>query len=306
LTPVFLASFQNGVGPYPPRLKAWIKKTFEFTPGNNIEHKIERTNGFVALVFGYSVVAILYQSSVAFGINGFFGKAVLGLIQSFIFNWLYFEVDTYNMHTHAIRRHFFSAFTWITIHLPFVMSFTLAAASLAKIVIAHDTSGTTAEDLLEPYSGRSEEELPESIWWFYCVGLGIALACTACINLSHVQKSIPNQRLTRPYRIAVRFAVSLVLILLPLARHQHLTSLDLVAITTSLVSFVLLVELLGGLCSGDAFWGFKERNCCSYSAHAKISRKELEAKMHSGEAVDVEELARKSRTKGRVDHDIIV
>lgn len=77
--PVLLVSFQVARGPlWPAAAKAWSKKIHEFVPGNNIEHRIERTNAFVALVLGYSVVAILYQSSVAFGINLYFGKAVLG------------------------------------------------------------------------------------------------------------------------------------------------------------------------------------------------------------------------------------
>jgi low temperature requirement protein LtrA len=83
----------------------WAKKAFEFTPGANIEHRIERTAAFVTLVFGSCVLGLLYQSSVEFGINAFFGKAVLGLIQAFTFNWLYFEIDSFNLHTHAIRRH---------------------------------------------------------------------------------------------------------------------------------------------------------------------------------------------------------
>jgi low temperature requirement protein LtrA len=103
----FLVMFQRGMF-MGKRLGAWAKNKFDFTPGANIEHKIERTNAFVGLVFGYSVVALLYQSQVPFGINAFFGKAVLGLIQAFTFNWLYFEIDTFNMHTHAIRRHFAS------------------------------------------------------------------------------------------------------------------------------------------------------------------------------------------------------
>ena len=72
----------------------------------------ERTNAFVTLVFGYSVVALLFQNKAPFGINAydvhsgntawpladifsFFGKAVLGLIQAFSFNWLYFEIGEY-------------------------------------------------------------------------------------------------------------------------------------------------------------------------------------------------------------------
>lgn len=75
------------------RLGEWVGKLYEFYPAVNIEHKTERTNAFVTLVFGYSVVAIIYQNAASFGLNAFFGKAVLGLLQAFCFNWIYFELD---------------------------------------------------------------------------------------------------------------------------------------------------------------------------------------------------------------------
>ena len=156
-----------------PKMKQW----FDFFPALNIEHKTERTNAFVTLVFGYSVVALLYQNKAAFGINAFFGKAVLGLIQAFSFNWLYFEIDGWNIHTHAIRRHFVSSMLWITIHLPFIMSYVLAGASLSKLVLAHDCGDTDLESLAENYVGRSEEDIPPGLRWFYSAGLGIALIC---------------------------------------------------------------------------------------------------------------------------------
>jgi len=83
---------------------AWTDRVFEFMPAINIEHKVERTNAFVTLVFGYSVVAIIYQNSAPFGLNAFFGKACLGLVQAFCFNWIYFELDGEGLHQHAIRR----------------------------------------------------------------------------------------------------------------------------------------------------------------------------------------------------------
>jgi low temperature requirement protein LtrA len=75
------------------RLGEKVEKLYEFYPAVNIEHKTERTNAFVTLVFGYSVVAIIYQNAASFGLNAFFGKAVLGLLQAFCFNWIYFELD---------------------------------------------------------------------------------------------------------------------------------------------------------------------------------------------------------------------
>ena len=70
-----------------------LDRIYEFYPAVNIEHKTERTHAFVTLVFGYSVVAIIYQNAASFGLNAFFGKAVLGLLQAFCFNWIYFELD---------------------------------------------------------------------------------------------------------------------------------------------------------------------------------------------------------------------
>lgn len=82
------------------RLNQW----FEFFPAMNIEHKVERMNAFVSLVFGYSVVAIIFQSNGGYNINAYLGKAVLGLVQAFLFNWLYFDVDASTLKSHAIRH----------------------------------------------------------------------------------------------------------------------------------------------------------------------------------------------------------
>lgn len=54
-----------------------LAKYFDFWPALNIEHKTERTNAFTTLVFGYSVVALLFQNRAEYGINAFFGKAIL-------------------------------------------------------------------------------------------------------------------------------------------------------------------------------------------------------------------------------------
>ena len=92
----------------PRRLREMVDKAFEFTPAISIEHRVERTNAFVALVFGYSVVAIMYQNAAEYGLNAFFGKATLGLIQAFCFNWIYFELDGDDLYQHAIRRNVYS------------------------------------------------------------------------------------------------------------------------------------------------------------------------------------------------------
>lgn len=101
---IFIVFVLRGAKFFPKGIQEWIDGVFEFYPAMNIEHKVERTNAFVTLVFGYAVVSIIYESTASFGINAFYGKAVLGLIQSFCFNWIYFEIDGSDLFSHAIRR----------------------------------------------------------------------------------------------------------------------------------------------------------------------------------------------------------
>jgi hypothetical protein len=276
------------------KLGQWMKESFDFQPAVNIEHRIERTNAFVCLVFGYSVIGLLYQSQVQFGINAFFGKSVLALIQAFAFNWMYFEIDNFNLHTHAIRRHVMSSVTWMSVHLPFIMGYTLAAASLSRIVLAHDTADTDPHSLAHEYEERSKEELEMGLRWFYCAGLGVALACMGLVSVSHIHKKIPGERITKHWRLLLRFIVSIILILLPLA-GDRLNSLELVSTTTGLVVLVLGFDLFGSTCVGDPFWICGGQ--CSYTATCKMSRKDLENHMKKWEKLEVENLDQNEKTE---------
>lgn len=268
---------------------ALTDRVFEFMPAINIEHKVERTNAFVTLVFGYSVVAIIYQSSASFGMNAFFGKACLGLIQAFCFNWIYFELDGEGLHQHAIRRSIYSAMIWTTVHLPFIMSFTLAAAALSKLVVATDCSNADAEDLTEFYQHKSENHIPTGLRWFYCAGLGIALLGMGIISLTHVHKDpAAGVRLPKKFRMLNRFVVCV--ILTALGSAEHLNSLHLISITTSLVVWVLLLELWGSSCPKDSLFGQGSEKQCKYTAKCKISKKDLESASKVGNVIKVEEL----------------
>ncbi|KAI9674861.1 MAG: hypothetical protein M1829_003601 [Trizodia sp. TS-e1964] len=289
---MFTIIFHRVVPKFSARLAAISERVFDFYPAVNIEHKTERTNAFVTLVFGYSVVALLYQNQDPLGINAFFGKAILGLVQAFAFNWIYFEVDGTNHFVHAIRRHFFSSIAWNILHLPFIMSFVLSAAALSKLVVAHDCSNADPDSLTDFYKSRSEEELTSGIRWFYCTGLGIALLCMGLISLTHVHKKIPGARLSKRVRIGVRFAVAVVLICLPLA--QDLNSLQLIGTTTALVVLTLMVDLVGAACVDESFFG--EKTQCKYFTSTTVRKKDLEHAVKTGETVNVQELA--GREKG--------
>ncbi|KAL8953727.1 MAG: hypothetical protein Q9222_000409 [Ikaeria aurantiellina] len=265
-----------------------LNQWFEFQPSLNIEHKTERTNAFVTLVFGYSVVSLFFQNKAAYGVNAFFGKAILGLIQAFCFNWLYFEIDGWNIHTHAIRRSILSSLTWIVIHLPFIMSYVLGGAALSKLVLAHDCADADVETLTEGYAELSESEIPPGLRWFYSAGLGMALLCMSVISFTHVHKKFEGQRVTKRSRLGLRVAVAVTLLCLPLA--ESLTSLELISTVTGLIVLVLMFDLYGCTFVGESF--VRDGRKCKYWADCpKKRRRALEEAMKNGHVVNVEELA---------------
>jgi hypothetical protein len=157
---------------------------------------------------------------------------------------------------------------------------------------------------MEPYAGRSEDHLAIGLRWLYCAGLSVALINMGIISLTHTYKTIPSVRLRKPFRLGIRFAVAIAILLLPLA-EERLNSLELVATTTCLVVVVLLVELAGSACTGDAFWGFNSgKRKCTYSARCHISKKELQAKAKGGEVINVEEVARRDLSGGKEGYTV--
>jgi len=269
-----------------PEFAANNTKWFDFFPAINIEHKTERTNAFVTLVFGYSVVALLFQNRAPYGINAFFGKAVLGLIQAFSFNWLYFEIDSWNLHTHAIRRHFMSSMVWMTAHLPFIMAYVLAGASLSRLVLVRDCHGTNPDDLTKRFLAKSEVEVPQGLRWFYCAGFGIALLCMSIISLSHVHKVFDGQRINKKTRLSNRIAVAIILICLPLAKS--LDSLQLISVTTGMVVYVLMVDVYGSTSIHDDFW--KSTSQCKYRADCPLKKNILIDALKKGTTIKLEEV----------------
>ena len=267
-----------------------LSNHLQFYPATNIEHRTERTNAFVTLVFGYSVVALIYQSAAPAGINAYYGKAILGLIIAFAFNMLYFEIDGTNLYVHAIRRSRYAYTVWQYIHLPFILAYVLSSSALARLVVAHDCRDANVETLAEDWRGRSEAELSSGLRWFFCAGLGVALACMGVISLTHEHKTLEGLRLVKKHRLAIRFVVAVILICLPLA--ERLDSLELVATVTGLVLAVLIVDLWGNTCPKDSFWW--DKRSCRYAAECKLGRKDIEA-VQRGEVDNLEELVKRQR-----------
>jgi low temperature requirement protein LtrA len=232
------------------RIRTWYDKHMEYVPAMSVEHYISRFDSFVTLVLGYSVVSLLYQSATANPLNNFFTKAILALLQAFAVNSLYFEMDSFNLYTHAIRRHgWFYILLWKVAHIPFIMSFVISAAALSRLVLAHDCSHCPVDALAESYALRSQPAITMGQRWFYCAGLGIALICTAVIASTHHYRRprgnwfIQHRKNTR---LGWRAVFGVVIICLPLV-GERLDSLRLIGLTTGLIHVSLFTDLLGNM-----------------------------------------------------------
>ena len=191
-----------------------------------------------------------------------------------------------------------STFTWTYMHLPFIMSYVLAAATLSQLVLAHDCPDADEHDLGSHYVERSVEVIPTSMRWFYCGGLGIALFSMGVISLCHVHKRLDNARLRKRPRLAVRVAVSIIMVCLPLS--DTLSSLHLIAITTCLTLFILVLDLYGNSAQGSSFWTGGccpiERRHTSYVATKKMSkhrRRQIQKAMAEGEKVGLADVLKR-------------
>lgn len=178
------------------------------------------------------------------------------------------------------------------------MGYILAASTLSQLVLAHDCQDADEHDLGHHYEDRSVEEVPESLRWFYCGGLGVALICMAIISFCNIHKRLEKTRLKKRPRLVIRVCVAIIIICLPLAKS--LNSLHLISITAALVFFVLCLDLFGSSCQGDQFWtgGWcdEDKKKCAYTANFKLGRrrrKALERALQRGEKVSLSDLMKR-------------
>lgn len=192
----------------------------------------------------------------------------------------------------ASTDHVSSAFIWNYTHLFFIMSYIIASAALSKLVVADDCPNANDATLTATYAAKSESEIAQGLRLFYCIGLGLALACMLGMNLCHTHK-IPAQtcRIPSRWRYANRVAVCVVLCCLP-AAGDRLDSLQLVALGTGLSVWVLVVELFGTSCHKTRLFGEERR--CRYVA--KCSRRELDKAINVEATVEMRELGREEKT----------
>lgn len=209
------------------------------------------------------------------------------------------------------------ALVWMASHLPFIMGYVLAAACMSIMVLAHDTSDSDPHALSHEYEAISESHIVPGVRWMYCGGLSVALismgrlyristsdasnsTLVGIISLSHSYRQVPNERLGKSWRLALRAAVATVILLLPLTDDHIMNSLNLIATTCGLVVLTLIGELLGSTCATEKNFFQRDRRC-TYTAQCNANRKDLEEHVKSGEVLNIEELADREKKRNFFD-----
>lgn len=148
---------------YSPLAKRLLKA--RFTTAVDIPHEVDRFAAFFIIVLGEFLYQIIVGSPAAVGFNSRLLRAIWTLIVAFCLNWLYVHNDGSLKGQHPLRHNIYTAFTWVTVHLPLVASL---------LVAGHVSAQTAVTDEIE------EPEL-----WLLCGGLGVGLFCLYLIALLH-------------------------------------------------------------------------------------------------------------------------
>lgn len=148
---------------YSPVAKKLMKA--KYTTAVDIPHEIDRFAAFYIIVLGEFLYSIIVGHPAAIGFNSGLIRAIWTLIVAFCLNWLYTHNDGSIQGEHALHHSIYSAFTWVTLHLPLIAS--LLAGGHVAAVSVKDTD-----------MGKGE-------LWLLCGGLGVGVICLYAIALLH-------------------------------------------------------------------------------------------------------------------------
>ena len=217
-------------------------------PAIDVDMQCERDNQFVALVLGNFILNMIYQNVGPFGFNSFFGKSVLGICIAFALHVIYFDADNHHYVKHAYLRHPILSFVYTFGLYITVSGLTLAGATMGRIVIASDCVDTDPDTLSDDYKDISTNPLPSSFRWLFSAAIGAALLAMGFIQLSHEgpppRHHKLRQRLSREVRLAYRFVIGILWILLPLA-GDNLNSLKLLSVIFITAYSLVFIEIYG-------------------------------------------------------------
>jgi len=146
----------------------------KYTTAEDMAHEIDRFAAFYIIVLGEFLYSIIVGHPAAIGFNLGLMRAIWTLIIAFCLNWLYAHQDGSLKGEHPMRHSIYSAFTWVTLHLPLVASL-LAGGHIAAVSVK---------------DGDLHLHRPQL--WLLCGGLGVGILCLYAIALLHRSDDEPG------------------------------------------------------------------------------------------------------------------
>ncbi|CAG8445156.1 893_t:CDS:10 [Acaulospora morrowiae] len=224
----------------------------EYIAALNIEHWSERLGIFAIICLGEGMFGIVYTS-----VNSIpdwqLGKAILSLLLAYNLHWIYFDVEASRQFQHALRRHTLTGISFTLIHFPLNTALIAFGSSLNEVVKIRDFPG--AEDVPMPMQSQGNtsmggsEGFEKSLQWLLCGSLAVIMYCLVVIGLLHKGlDSVNYTRISKKYRLTLRFVIATIYLILPLT---GLNSVNLLATISSISLVLVITETYGRLRKSD-------------------------------------------------------
>lgn len=177
----------------------WFKKTIraDYSTAINIEHEVERHGAFVVIALGEYLYTIVSSSPAEMGFNERTARAICVLVTAYCLCWFYFRGEGSSKAVHALRRSVFSAFGWIYLHIPLILSLIISADAAGALTKSRKMYPYQHNESLETGSDEERPDYIHSVQIFYAGGLAVALFSMSAIALSdksldpHGSKRLP-------------------------------------------------------------------------------------------------------------------
>ncbi|CZR61497.1 uncharacterized protein PAC_11394 [Phialocephala subalpina] len=223
----------------------------------DVEHYIERIEGFFIIILGEGVFRLIEGSPSGMGLNARSGTVLTALLLYYCIHWLYFNGDQSKVYVHALRRTWWKSFLWRFFHIVIFAALLILAASVLFLV-EHPGARTSTETTTttEAAAKRQESELlPESevphftlyALWSASIALGTTIFGITIIALLNRPLDKPKTLLvnSRRIRMAPRLPAIALIVCLPL--FKSLNAGSWCGVSTSILYVVFLWEWMAGM-----------------------------------------------------------
>ncbi|KAK9460185.1 uncharacterized protein V1516DRAFT_627336 [Lipomyces oligophaga] len=172
----------------------WFKKLIgaSYSTAVNIEHEVDRHGAFVVIALGEFLYVIVSSTPAATGLNERTARAICILVTAYCLSWFYFRGEGSKKAVHALRRNVTTAYSFVFLHIPLVLSLVLAADASGALVRSHELYPFT--ESAEATDEETRSDYLHSVEIIYGSCLAIALFCLTAMALCDKSLDPPKSR----------------------------------------------------------------------------------------------------------------